>query len=315
MDLRENLSRLGLKKGKIMSSSPAISIFASAHRPQNWLDLYHSIGENEVEFEIVFAGPSPPNFVLPHNFRFIKTHVKPVQCYEIAFRNTRGDLVMNIADDCLFVTERPLDNLYECYKGHNVDKLIVSCRYMLNGEDQSHLFFIDDVSSPVLPVAGLMSGQLFRDLGGIDRNFIAVMWDIDVAMRVYSLGGTVCLSDVYLNEDKKRAAGSLLCEEWWNHDRRLLLSLWTNNRKAHLNRAKPVVSFADYRIMEASQGPRGRWRGNGPILTEKIADEFWKVVRNSRLLKIKAYHFIGETFPFLRKAKKLVERLSGSRYR
>jgi hypothetical protein len=297
-----------------MNSNPKISIFASANRPQNWLDLYESVGENYVEFEIVFVGPVEPNFLLPDNLHFIKSLVKPAQCAEIAFRNTRGDLVMNIADDCFFVTKNPLDNLYECYKNHGNDELIVSCRYVLNGQDQSdkaHRFCVDSVNSPLVPLGGLMSSKLFRDLGGIDRNFIAVMWDLDIAMRVHALKGTVILSDVYLDEEKSRGAGSTLCSDWWNHDRLLLESLWTNSREVHLERAKPVETFSDYRIMEVSQGPRGRWRGNGPILIEKIQDEYWKLVRNSHYLKSNAIHFIGETFPFLRKLKKRMSRLSG----
>jgi hypothetical protein len=255
--------------------SPKIGIVASAHRPQNWMDLYKSIGDNDIEFELVFVGSNPPDYELSRNFRFIRSLVKPTQCLEIAMRNTDADYVINIADDCEFNTRQPLDRLYDFYKSCNTDKLIVSSRMMTNGEDQSHFahhFFTDDDSTPVMPMSGFMSKKFYHDLGGIDKNFIAVMWDLDIAMRVYALGGRVVMSNVYVNEDRGKSAGSNLCSEFWGHDRTLLESLWTTNGKVHFNRNPPVEPFDDFNILNASQGPRGRWRGNGPIFFEKVED-------------------------------------------
>ena len=262
--------------------NPKISIFASAHRPQNWMDLYKSIGENDVEFELVFVGPNQPDYRLPNNFRFIRSLVKPTQCLEIALRNTTADLVMNIADDCMFEESRPLDRLYETYKNYNNDKIILSCRYMLNGEDLSESAHFDGMSSPVMPLAGLMSRNLLMSIGGIDKNFIAIMWDSDIAMRVHALGGDVILSDVFLEEDLDKSAGSELCNEFWEHDRGLLFSLWKKNGKVHLRRTKPVEPFDDRNILKASQGPRGRWRGSGSIVIEKIETNLPRIIRGIR---------------------------------
>jgi GT2 family glycosyltransferase len=281
--------------------NPKISIFSSAHRPQNWMDLYKSIGENDVEFELVFVGPNKPDYRLPNNFRFIRSLVKPTQCLEIALRNTTADLVMPIADDCMFKGSRPLDRLYETYKNNNNDKIILSCRYMLNGEDQSECAHFDGISSPVMPLCGLMSRNLLMSVGGLDKNFIAIMWDCDIAMRVHSLGGDVILSDVFLEEDKYKNAGSELCNEFWEHDRGLLESLWTKNGKIHLCRTKPVESFDDLNILKASQGPRGRWRGSGSIVIEKIETNLPRVIRGIRkpsmyynYAKRMAFRFMGK---------------------
>ena len=272
--------------------NPKISIFATAHRPQNWMDLYKSIGENDVEFELVFVGPNQPDYRLPNNFRFIRSMVKPTQCLEIALRNTTADLVMNMADDLTFKRSRPLDRLYETYKNYNNDKIILSCRYMLNGEDRSASAYFAyfsrsdkekyDESSPVMPLSGLMSRNLLMSMGGIDKNFIAIMWDLDIAMRVHALGGDVILSDVFLEEDKDKNAGSELCNEFWEHDRGLLFSLWKKNGKVHLRRTKPVEPFDDRNILKASQGPRGRWRGSGSIVIEKIETNLPRIIRGIR---------------------------------
>jgi len=264
---------------------PAISIFGPSYRPENWMDLYGSIGENEVRFEIVFVGPNEPDFELPSNLKFIKSCVKPMQCFEIAARNTTGDLIMDIADDVEFRTKSPLDRLYNIYKSYNNYKLIISCRYMQDGVDLSeecHRFFAGDKSSPVLPLSGLMSRKLYREIGGIDRNFIAIIGGNDLAMRAHANGAEIILSDVYLDETKSKSRGSQLCVEYWNHDRGLLMDLWVVNGKVQSKRARPVEPFSDIKIMEESQGPRGRWRGNGFLLFEKIEDNLPRVIRGIR---------------------------------
>ena len=259
-----------------MPRQPTISIYASAYRPQNWMALYDSIGPNDADFEMVFVGPNPPAYELPPNFRFIQSFVKPTQCLEIAFRNTTGEFVMNMPDDCEFGTERPLDRLLETYRACNTDKVIVSLRFRLDGLDQvgAQHFVGDDPATPVMPVCGFMSRRAYAELGGIDRNFIAVMWDLDVAMRMYAQGGSVVLSDVYINEDKGKSQGSDLCGEYWRHDRTLLESLWMRDGAVTLQRADPLEPFSDEGIVDASQGPRGRWRGDGPLLLRKLEDRF-----------------------------------------
>jgi GT2 family glycosyltransferase len=279
MDDRADCKNRRLKESKV---NPKICLFSSAHRPQNWMNLYRSIGDNDVEFELVFVGPNKPSYGLPKNFRFIRTDVKPAQCVEIAVRNTAADLIMNIADDCEFATPRPLDKLYDLYRSCNSDKAIVSSRYMENGIDMSHSahhFFAHDESTPVIDLCGLMSRRLFCDIGGVDKNFIAIMWPLDITMRIHALGGGVVMSDVYINEAKGRSAGSNLCAEFWKHDRLFLEKLWTTDGKVHLNRKSPVESFSDADILEASQGPRGRWRGSRPLLYEKIEDNLPRVMR------------------------------------
>jgi len=100
--------------------------------------------------------------------------------------------------------------------------VIVSSKTMFDGDAQSHFarrFFTHDESSPVMAYAGLMSKKYYRDFGGIDRNCIAIMWDLDITMRICASGGKVVLSNVYINEDSGKSAGSSLCSELWRHDR------------------------------------------------------------------------------------------------
>ncbi len=240
-------------------NEPKISIIAPAHRTAIWMRVYNSIGHNDASFELIFVGPNEPEFKLPDNFRFIKSNVKPVQCVEIAARSAKADLIMNIADDMEFKTERPLDKLYNTYKSYNDDKLILSCLF---NSPEYHLYPKDGPSAAYMPVAGLISKKLYRDVGGADRNFIIVNWDLDIVMRIYALGGHTILSDIRIAEFTSGGTG-------WNiYDTQLLKDLWlidVVDGKIHYNRTRPVEPFSDDKILYESQitdfyhGPKGKW--------------------------------------------------------
>ena len=244
---------------------PIISLYGPAVRTEIWLDYYEGLACNSIPFEIVFVGPNKPDFVLPDNFHYIKSNVKPAQCLEIAARNALGEYLLNTVDDLLFTTKDALDKLYSEYLSYDDDKLILSCRYMMDGIDVSyecHRFHIQDPDSPIMPVSGLISKMLYRELGGVDKNFLALFSDLDIAMRLYAMGGSVVLSSVYVNEIVNSVPygtkSSLLDSEVGVHDRLLLNRLWQTAGYQFV-RNQPFEPFTDERILEESQGPKGRW--------------------------------------------------------
>lgn len=179
-----------------MSKDVVISLFSSAVHPELWMRLYRSLSSNTVPFEIIFVGNNPPQFKLPENCYFIYSEVKPSQCFEIGSRYATGDLIMNFADDVVF-SEHALDNLYEEFNKLNDDKIILSCRYILEGKDiadECSRYWADDPSSPIMPLTGLMKRKIWKQIGGVDRRFIALHWNLDIAMRIYEIGGKVILS-------------------------------------------------------------------------------------------------------------------------
>jgi hypothetical protein len=221
--------------------------------------LYNTLRDSSINFEIVFVGPNEPDFILPSNFKYIKSNVKPAQCVEIASRNTSGELIMQIADDVEFRVSDPLSRLYSVYMSCGDEKLILSCRYMRNGKRISvkcHRFHSTDPSTPMISVAGLMSNKLYKTVGGIDRNFIAVCGDVDVIMRIHGREGKVALSDVYVNENSITKG---LYSRYKAYDRRLLDSLWSVDGTGRFNRTRPFEPFSNERILEESQGPKGEW--------------------------------------------------------
>jgi hypothetical protein len=249
-----------------MDIKPKISLFATAYRPQYWMRLYESINSN-LPFEVVFVGPNEPDYVLPDNFYYIKSNVKPAQCVEIAARNTVGELIMQVADDIIFTTSNPLNLLYDTYDTYSMritkDKLMLSCKYMLMGNDVSvntHHYFYGDLASPLMPVGMLLSSKLYMKLGGIDSNFIAIHGEMDLTMRLYESGGTLILSEVYINEPRDPGYTGGLCDEYQKLDKSYLDSLWLDvEGKTLIDRSRPLEPFLDYKILEESQGPKGRW--------------------------------------------------------
>jgi hypothetical protein len=245
---------------------PIISLYGPAIRTQGWLQIYNILQDNEIPFEIVFVGPNEPDYILPDNFKYIKADVKPSQCMEIAARNSTGELLLNVVDDLEFVTTNALDKLYNTYISYNESNLIVSCRYMMDGIDISnecHRFHATDPTSPIMPVSGLISKKLYSELGGIDRNFLALFSDLDIALRLYSIGGKVVLSDVYVNEVVNSVPygtkSSLLDSEVGVHDRLILNRLWAIGNDNIFRRIRMFEPFSDENILIESQGPKGRW--------------------------------------------------------
>lgn len=179
-----------------MNEKPVISLFSSAVHPDLWMRMYNSLTSNKIPFEVIFVGNNPPKYKLPDNCHFIYSETKPAQCSEIGGRYAAGELIMNFADDVVF-SEHALDNLYEEFRKLNDDKVMLSCRYILDGEDITDgcsYYWADDHSSPIIPITNLMKKEIWEKIGGIDKNFIASHWQMDIAMRFYEMGGRIIIS-------------------------------------------------------------------------------------------------------------------------
>lgn len=251
--------------------NPDITIYATAYRPENWMEVYGSVGENDVSWDMIFVGPNPPVREMPTNFRFIQTPVKPAQCVEIAARAATGELILNLTDDVLFRTAHPLDKLFQEYRDRNSEKTMISTRFLQDGVDCSvgplacNHFWVDDQTSPPLGICCLMSRKYYMKLGGVDCKFIAVSWDNDIQMRVQADGGELLVSkDVYIDEIKRldKRSGVPNAAIYCPHDRQGLLDvMWTipGTRTCTFERSLPFEPFSDERILEESQGPKGHW--------------------------------------------------------
>lgn len=255
-----------------LSSLPIVSVISSAARPDNWLALYSKIQDTSVPFEVVFVGPNKPSYILPENFEFVQTNVKPVQCYEVAARVARGRYLVPIADDCFFTTPDPLTKLYNNFLLYENTKLMLSCIYgrrihpipsTFLFEESFHIHAGDMVNKVYMPVGFIILKEYFRYLGGFDRSFIATYCDLDLCFRVVEDGGITALSDIPLEEQFFEGASTdSLCADYQSEDRNITLKrLWPMfNIHNQFKRTAPVEPFEDRNILTESQGAKGRWR-------------------------------------------------------
>ncbi len=235
-----------------MDINPVITVFAAANRPELWMKLYTNLSTSKTPFEIIFVGNVHPQFDLPDNFHFIYSTVKPSQCYYIAAHHSKGEYLVNIADDETF-SDNILDILLKAYDDKT--SIISPQLYSHTGEILAHGFW-ETEEDPILPVSSFMHQCLWKEIDGMDSEFIALYWDTDVAMQVYKRGGQVKIcKDATVAERGIRGLKGRLC--FVKGDRSLFHSLWYNSNtgKFRDERKFPVTPFTwTDDIMKVSQG-------------------------------------------------------------
>lgn len=246
-----------------------ISLVASAARPRFWDRLYYSCLRNKIEWELICVGPNPPISGLPEeNFTYIKSNVKPAQCYEIGFRRARGTLVGWTADDAdynRFGAAKPpmLDVIWEAYLQADNPKTILAMRTLEDGNDVTscHRFFFNEPHTPQMAPFGFINREWFRQLGGYDRNFVCGQSENDVVMRGLVDGGQVRLVNeavVYVHHAE--CHGDYPFRSGYDQDREFLESCWVGEGRAiSSRRLKSFMPFTDYELENINQGPAGRW--------------------------------------------------------
>lgn len=186
--------------------TPQVSLFASANRPEMWVEFFKSLENTSVKWEVVFAGPVNfgrlPKELLPlisrGTFRYIETApIKPSQCYEIARRECIGETISWSCDDADYSND-VLGKAYRYWKSKQNDKLILSIQTKESGYGQKdgklfpmheHTFFSGMPETPLMCPMNLMSRKFFNDLGGYDRRYICGQAENDLCLRAYQNGG------------------------------------------------------------------------------------------------------------------------------
>jgi len=272
-------------------NKPVISIYMPAVRPQLWMGVYESLEQSNIPFELIAVGHVPPEYKLPDNFHFIKTKVKPVQCVEIGFRACKGEYCIYSHDD-LFFGSNTLDLLLRKWLEINNELVVVSCMPYQYGEklETNRYRFWDGVeNSPHVPLAGLYKTSTMKKIGSRDKNFMVSYADLDIAMRLYEMGGyNVFCEGTRVNEDpgsdalntQVRLINTGLALDWpwieayWVMDQPEYASLsleeknklkiyFNNTSRAHgialKHRKYPVEPFIETNLLKRSQGPKGVW--------------------------------------------------------
>jgi hypothetical protein len=239
-----------------------ISLCASALRPNQWQATYESLKQNSIEWELIYTGPNEPNFTLLSNFIYIKSNVKPAQCYQISFNRASGQLLAWTADDVIYPANA-LDNMYNFFTSFNNNKLVAAFRTVEDGKDitEVHRFRGRDGNSPRMAPFGVVNREMFNELGGYDRDFICGQSENDVVMRFYEAGGILEVSNipVYVKHQEAHREGTVFRTGYYHEDRRVLEEAWISDNKILNKRKYPVNSFVKEGILISTQGQKGRW--------------------------------------------------------
>ena len=229
-----------------------IGVFCSSNKPHLWDSLYKTLSANDVDWSLCIAGPNPPIEPLPGNVKYIQTNVKPAQCFFIAEQNTTSDLVSMMSDDTL-LSPGCLDNLSKIV---NNKMIIASTKY---ARGSPYLFrqkgrYIT-LSFP-FPTVATMHRETFDEVG-IDKNYVAMFWDLDLAFELVLRGRKVVISDVSFSSDEKGV--NRLCKGFGDYG--YLLDMWTCGKKVRDKRKELIDSFVyTPDILEVSQGRKNpRW--------------------------------------------------------
>jgi hypothetical protein len=241
--------------------------------------MYDCIMQNDIDVQVIIAGPIEPSFKLANNVLYIKTEdVKPAQCFEIAMRNVSSDLFTAVADDNR-LNKNGLDRICEEYlkeeEESGDDNFIIIPRLRAPRLPRRITYEGKNGLAPPVSLAGtIIRSKWFDVIGGVDRRFLAVYWDIDWSMRFYENGGRYILSSSLQMIEPQFAGERRLHKLAQRYDRSIVDSFWVRdaeegeevpsdsawcysrrgaNRVISKKRVQPFEPFEEEGLMEHSQ--------------------------------------------------------------
>ena len=238
---------------------PLVSLIGPAHRTHLWQGFYDRI-ITKLPFEVVFVSDKKPETTLPENFRWFYSTVKPAQCFEIAFREAKGDFIIWCGDDLTY-TPYAIDEAVAIQSQYDY-KTMVFFRFFEDGRECTKNQTTWDQKYNLI-ATGLISKQVINEAGGLaDTRFVCGLWDCDLIMRIYALGGqSVYTKEGYCNEPHlefhKKEANFATTWQWENEE---FKRLWMDRTGgAYLSRLEPFQPYYDTDILIKSQGNKGKW--------------------------------------------------------
>ena len=230
-----------------------IAIFASAIRTDMWMKLYDSlVSENKCKFKMFFCGHVQPDFDLPENLFHICSGMSAAPCVEIAYRHAMAfsaEHIKHFTDDCL-MPPAILDNLLEDLRSSEKESIIGPAYTGLDPNGESVCLHIDtnDKLSPLVPLFQIMKKETAEKVGGLDKRFQAIYWDLDRLLRFHALGNIDfrVREDIRISEVPAYKNSDGLYAKYGKVDMKLLKDIWVwpNKSNPHLRlERKDKVQF------------------------------------------------------------------------
>lgn len=253
-----------------------ISFFGASIRPERWKHFDDQLSKTNLDFEIIWVGPKGLKGKLPKHTKWIKTNVKPMQCWEIGARATQSEVICVMVDD-INVGPYMYDKVYEIYKKANNYKTLIQPRYhRYNGKGRKISDRTWTLAFPcrhkkvpkkdyiqTVDACSVYSRKFFFELGGYDKNFIAAHGGQDISLRAIEAGANIIICE----ETFPRHVDDIcivdmgltgLIKKTHDYDYNYLFSLYIRKNR-RVNRTKKFEPFINKNILKTSQGPKGVW--------------------------------------------------------
>jgi len=250
-----------------------ISFYGASIRPELWVQMDHNLSQTDLSIEIVWAGPKGLKKLPPHT-KWIKTDVKPIQCWEIAARACTGKIICHLVDD-LHIFPYTYDRAYALYEEENNPKTIIQPQYYSEIRPgkiiQKTNTLMFPMRHPKVPKsdyvqsagsASLYNREFFNSLQGFDNGFIGIHAEQDLSLRAATEGANIIIC-----EDKGLANSICILDTGKSNllkichkiDYNYLFSLYIEKDRL-VKRLKPHKPFIfNSTILTKSQGKKGKW--------------------------------------------------------
>ena len=282
---------MNFKSKTDLIKNPFVSVIIPAINVKNWQNVVKNLQSKKIKIEIIFLGPFKPLFKLPNNCKHIQTFVKPPQCLEIGYRASKGNFIMQFADDCKLSNKDGIFKLYQLWKkkGSNLNELI-SLKYKTPEHKTlkaDYRFMPWDKTSPLLPIAPLIPKILLKKHGSYDKRFEAVLADLDLYMRLVRAGCKISYANMFIIENKTINRGNILLGSFWMKDKIFLDKLWIDDfskpltkRKFAKKRNLSFKKFSSKNLIEKTQKPYGKWKYSSYLYNKIIHNPFFYFFKN-----------------------------------
>lgn len=235
-----------------------LSAYMSSIRPYRWMSLYERIKKTGLTFEMICVGPHAPDYEVPPEMKYIKTDVKPSQCFQIAGQSCTGDVMLQIVDD-LEYSDGSLEKMYEKVKSG--DNIMSTAHYFQDGKNESLSQNISGYPTnptylPLLPVCGMFPRVAWLEHKGLDKRFNGIMGELDLYMRMCINGYFTIFVDGIVRENtshQRQEPGGGLCGKYWGTDRVTFIKLWSSNGILYPIRNDIMRPYEDKDLLTVNQ--------------------------------------------------------------
>ncbi len=240
-----------------------ISFIGPSHRTHLWKPFFESI-ITKANFEVVFVSDiEPKKEEIPQDsrFKYVISPVKPGQCFEIAYRISKGTHIIWTGDDFMY-SPYALEHLSTMYKSFHDHKVIIACNVYQDGHSARHEHVVPWDNKIRLTTTGLISKQVIDEVGGLaDKTFVCGHWDVDLMMRIYANGGRLfeCPTAIAYEPHNQFHKVEANFADSWKKELEYFTLLWKKDGKTTFERQRPFLPYSNENILTISQGEKGKW--------------------------------------------------------